>query len=170
MSKENTYRVGWVKDAHGLKGEIYVQLFAKQADWLNHLKVFYLEIESELREFNVERAKPHKIGLIIKPREINDRTQAEACKGAPCHIPQEYLKAEPGDGFYLHQILGFKVLDRERSLGEITAFSTNGPQDLLVVQAEGKEILIPFVRPFLKQIDFDNRVVFMELPEGLQED
>ena len=160
-----------MKDAHGLKGELYVQLFAKKADWLSSFKEFTLQSKTgQITTYRVDLAKPHRDGLIVRTSQIVDRTQAEGLKGSTFLIPSSYLKAKAGDTIYLAQIQGFTVRDGERVIGVIESFSTNGAQDLLNVKSATKEALIPFVDAFLKQIDFDNRVVIMELPPGLIED
>ena len=169
MNNQNTFKAGWVRDAHGLKGELYIQLFAKRADWLNSFKEFWLETASGRQSFTVDRAKPHKDGLIVKSKIIIDRTQAEGLKGAAFLIPADYLKANPGETIYLKEIEGFTVQNGNVQIGSIVGFATNGVQDLLTVKTNKKEILIPFVEAFIRQIDFDNRVVFMELPEGLDD-
>lgn len=164
-----TFKAGWVRDAHGLKGELYIQLFAKKADWLKEFKQYWLETPKGRQVYEVDRAKPHRDGLIVKSKAIVDRTQAEGLKGAAFLIPAEYLAAKEGDTIFLKQIEGFKVVNGERELGAIIGFATNGAQDLLTVKTATKEILIPFVEAFIRQIDFDNRVVIMELPDGLDD-
>lgn len=168
---EDSFKAGWVKDAHGLKGELYIQLFAKRADWLDDFEEFWLK-KNGIVHFHVERAKPHKDGLIVKTAELKDRTPVEALRGAEFYIPGGYLEADPEDGIFLKQIDGFEVHDGDRPLGAIVGFGTNGAQDLLRVKhpVSGREVLIPFVEAFLKQIDFDKRIVFMELPEGLDQE
>jgi len=167
LNNQNKFKAGWVRDAHGLKGELYIQLFAKQADWLDSFEQFWLETKTGVESFEVARAKPHKDGLIVKSDAIADRTRAEGLKGAQFYIPSEYLVAEEGVSIFLKQIAGFKVIDGDKELGVIKDFATNTAQDLLVVQGSEKEILIPFVEAFVKTIDFDQRTLFLELPEGL---
>jgi 16S rRNA processing protein RimM len=172
ISPEKTFHAGWVKDAHGLKGELYIQLFAKKADWLDSFKEFWLKDKLfQITHHKVQRSKIHKDGLIVKPEGLNDRTPAEALKGAQFYIPDGYLEAAPEQGIFLKQILGFEVRNGDRSMGEILGFGTNGMQDLLRVKTPEalNEVLIPFVEAFLKEIDFDKRIVFMELPDGLDE-
>jgi 16S rRNA processing protein RimM len=167
-----TFSAGWVKDAHGLKGELYIQLFAKKADWLSSFKEFWLRPKAggNLEAFPVVHSKPHRDGLIVRTAQIIDRTQAEKYKGFTFLIPNSYLQAQAGDTIFLKQVLGFTVKDGEREVGIIEGFSTNGAQDLLNVKSASKEVLIPFVSAFIKQIDFDNRVVIMELPAGLEDE
>jgi ribosomal 30S subunit maturation factor RimM len=49
------------------------------------------------------------------------------------------------------------------------AFSSNGPQDLLVVDYKGNKVDIPFVEAFISKIDFELQIVSMNLPPGLIE-
>jgi 16S rRNA processing protein RimM len=166
---KNRYKAGWVKDAHGLKGELYVQLFAKRADWLSSFREFWLGEEQAVRYF-VERAQPHKLGLIVKSESIQDRTSAERLKGQAFFIPISYLQSEEEGTFFLYQILGFALMDGERSAGRIADFASNGAQDLLVVENGAKRFLVPFVEAFIRNIDFDGRVIHMELPPGLEDE
>ena len=74
--------VGKIKDAHGLKGELYVLLFAKTADWLEDFAEAHLgedghEDGTTLTTFTVLDAKPHKKGLRLKLENFKDRTEAE---------------------------------------------------------------------------------------------
>lgn len=161
-------KVGWVKDAHGLKGELYVQLHAKKADWLSTFREFWLEKDAAFEHFTVTRAQPHRDGLIVKPDNLQDRTQAERLKGRPFFIPEDYLQARPGEDIFLHQILGFQVFDGEREVGRIEAFSTNGAQDLLNVRRGDKEFFVPLVAAFIREIDHEGRRLIMELPPGLE--
>jgi 16S rRNA processing protein RimM len=170
LSNPDIFKAGWVRDAHGLKGELYIQLAAKKADWLDSFEEFWLETRDGRKGFSVERAKPHKDGLIVKSDKIQDRTQAEALKGADFLIPTAYLDAAEGETIFLKQIEGFRLRNGENEMGVIVGFASNGAQDLLTVKTATKEILVPFVADFIRQIDFDNRVVIMELPEGLDDE
>src|SRR5687767_12925338 len=65
-------RVGKVKDAHGIKGELFIVLFAGEAAWLNKLKSLRLivpedalaQADSSPKEFKIKSARAHKNGLI----------------------------------------------------------------------------------------------------------
>lgn len=162
-------KVGWVKDAHGLKGELYVQLLAKKADWLTSFKEFWLEDKlGKVTRYTVERAQPHRDGLIVKPHETSDRNQTELLKGHVFHIPEDYLHAREGENIFLHEIAGFTVWNGDKEIGKIEGFSTNGAQDLLNVRSDTKEFYVPFVTAFIREIDRDGRRIIMDLPPGLE--
>ena len=163
--------VGWVKQAHGLRGELFVQLYARKADWLSDLNNIFLLApgNSTLKTWDVEYARPHKDGLILKVKGVSDRNVSETMRKSGVYIPQDLLKAEEGEAPYLAQVLGFKVVDPQGVvLGEIVGFGSNGPQDLLQLKREnGVEALVPFVEAYLQHIDFDKHQVKMDLPPGL---
>ncbi|MBK7892698.1 MAG: hypothetical protein IPJ84_18185 [Bdellovibrionales bacterium] len=130
MKADEMRAVGRVKDAHGLKGEIWVVLFAGQADWLESLKddgKFWLSRNEDLSddapvEFALKGVRPHKNGLILQTAAIKDRTQAEGYKGHFLAIPETYLESEDGDVPFLDEIEGFQVLKSpELSLGRLLA-------------------------------------------------
>lgn len=163
--------VGWVKQAHGIRGEIFVQLYAGQADWLSRLNIVSLLLpgQSALKTWDVEQFRPHKEGLILKLKGVNDRNLSETMRKSGCYIPEEWLVASEGEGFFLAQILNFDVIAPDGArLGKIVGFGSNGPQDLLRLQREnGVEALVPFVEAFIQHIDFDKHQVKMDLPPGL---
>lgn len=184
------YRVvGRVKDAHGLKGELWVVLFAGQADWLESLldegkfrlsKKESLEglSESDLTEFPIKNVRAHKNGLIMHSTSVKDRTAAEGYKGYFLAIPEEFLVSDEGESYFLSEIEGFRVLEEKREIGVVTGFSHNGAQDLLIVSlVKGArdgvnakdEIEIPFVEELVIEVDEDAKTLHVDLPNGLIE-
>lgn len=159
----NWKQVGKVKEPHGLKGELYILIFSGDVSWAPKLKQFQLGQTL----YQVERVKPYKDGLIVKPREISDRNASEAVQGQSFSISASLFVSKKGETIYLSEILGFHVYDGNTDLGPIQKFSSNGPQDLLVLTYYGKEVEIPFVEAFIRKIDFENSKVLMELPVGL---
>lgn len=164
-STENWKQVGKVKEPHGLKGELYILVFSRETSWFKDLTTFKLNDKI----YSVERAKPFRDGLLLKPKELNDRNQSEAVHGFEFSIPAELLVSKKGETIFLSEILGFEVFNHGQPVGPITKFSSNGPQDLLVVAYQGREVEIPFVQPFISEIKFAERQVQMQLPEGLLE-
>lgn len=163
-------KVGKIKEAHGLRGEVYVLIFSGDISWLSKLDKVQLQSPEgmQVRELTLEKAKPFKNGFILKTKEINDRNQSESLKGMEFYIPDEFLISEPGETIYLEEILHFHIQDPQgKRLGEVINFSSNTAQDLLVLSTPQGEREIPFVEAFIVKIDFQNRVIIMELPEGL---
>lgn len=162
--------VGKVKDAHGLRGELYVLVFSGDISWLKKMQNFELRSArtGESVAHTVEKVKPFKQGFIIKSPILNDRNAAEAVKGHEFYITSEIFVSKPGETIYLNEILNFTVKNPEQeTIGSIKAFSSNGAQDLLVVETPKGPVEIPFVEAFIKKIDFKHNTVVMDLPEGI---
>jgi 16S rRNA processing protein RimM len=54
-------------------------------------------------------------------------------------------------------------------IGTITDVLSSGGTEILKVDCEDKETLIPFAEPYLKSIDLDQRRIEVDLPEGLRD-
>ena len=168
-----TVAVGYARKAHGLKGEVFIRLFAGRADWLEHFDTAILthpeRLESTL-QLSVIQASPHKDGLIVTLDRVTDRDGAEALVGYQLLIPQEWLISTLGETPFLHELVGFEVIDGQiGSVGRIDSFASNGAQDIFVIKRGDREVLIPFIKPFVEQMDFANKTIHMNLPQGLVE-
>jgi len=166
-------KIGKVKDAHGLKGDFHMAIFSGDTSWMPQLKEILLSRHDSIEDaqvVKVQRVRPFKEGLILKVEEVENRTQAEPYKGISFYIPEDLLVSKPGETIYLSEILNFTVKDADaKPIGTIQSFSSNGAQDLLCVKLENssKIIDIPFVKEFIRKIDFKGTTILMELPEGL---
>ena len=168
MTKDNKSLtlIGKVLDAHGIKGDIYCFVFSGDASWVPKLKEIYLNEN----KFIINRAKPFKKGFIANLETVTDRNRAEELKGADVRVASQMFISQPGEAFYLVELLNYTVRDKVLGqVGAVESFSSNGIQDLLVVQGSGKSYEIPFVKEFVTRIDHDNKVIEMSLPEGLLE-
>ncbi|MBK9322572.1 MAG: 16S rRNA processing protein RimM [Bdellovibrionaceae bacterium] len=162
--------VGKVKEAHGLKGELYIFVFSGDISWLKKMNEFELRPKgaAQGKVYPVEKVKPFKKGFILKTPGIGDRTLAEEIEGQDFYISADLLVSQPGETIFLKEILEFIVKDsQQNTIGPIKDFSSNGAQDLLVVATAKGSVEIPFVEAFIKKIDFKHRTVVMDLPEGL---
>ncbi len=165
--------VGKIIEAYGLKGELFVHVLSKEFLWINKIKAVSLGLTTEApeREYQVTRAAPHRHGVALRLAGVDDRNKAEAIEKQFVFIAADLLVSRKGEAIYLNEILGFTVVDDEKALGPIEGFSSNGPQDLLVVRLNAARLVeIPFVEAFLVDIDFQNKKVLMNLPPGLVEE
>ncbi len=171
-------RIGRVKDGHGIKGELFISLFAGEAAWLHQLETLTLcdpatepgspESARTAKKFKLKSARVHKKGLIVKTEELRDRNEAEALIGWLMELPEDLLVSKPGEAIYLREIQGFQVFTKtDGEVGLIESFATNGAQDLLVVRTARGVVEIPFVDAFVERIDYQAKVIHMSLPEGL---
>lgn len=158
--------IGKVLDAHGIRGDIYCIVFSGDTTWISNAKALILNDET----FKIHKIKPFKKGFIATLEGFKDRNRAEEFKGAEVRVDASLFKSEEGDDIFLNEIENFKIKDKQLGdIGHITGFSTNGIQDLLVVSHSGGTYEIPFVEDFVNEIDYENEIIYTDLPEGLLE-
>ena len=170
LSSANYLKVGCARGPHGIRGEVFLISFVNNTDWLSNLKCVTLSNKSAQQiELKIESIRRHKNGFILKTPDVVDRNQAETYKGYEWLAPFEYFTSKPGENIYLGEIEGFKVIEEQMGeVGEITGFTSNGAQDiLLVLSPKGVEFQIPLVGPFISEIDFEQGQIIMKLPPGL---
>jgi 16S rRNA processing protein RimM len=104
-------------------------------------------------EYAVEQTKLHSGALLAKLQGIDDRTQAEAVKGATVALPHSVLPAlEPGR-FYWADLVGLEVVNEAGiALGRVRALFSNGAHD--VMELEGKPArLLPWIPSVITHVD-----------------
>ena len=159
------YNIGKITQPHGLKGHVLVYIYSESFDWLEDVKGFYLKDGTFLE---ILSSQPYKKGLRVLFKNINNRNDAEALKQKSLFIDKAVLVSQPGEDIYLHEVKGFMVKDTELGdIGVVETFEHHPNHDLLVIKYQGKECLIPFVPEFIEKIDFEGRIIFMNLPDGL---
>ncbi|MFZ3229304.1 MAG: ribosome maturation factor RimM [Pseudobdellovibrio sp.] len=176
-SKSNTeyIKIGIISDAHGLRGEVYVVVFSGDTSWIEDLEEVQLmppgqTAQNSLKNYSVKKIKPFKKGFIAQFETINDRNQSDLLKKYEVWVPADLFVSEDGEQPYLSEFLNFNIEDKQLgNIGSIESFSTNNYQDLFIINKKinGQNIEIPFVKEFIVEIDYANKIMHMNLPEGL---
>lgn len=130
-------------------------------------KVFF-EDKGIFTEFRVESLRPHKNALILRLDGVNSIAEAETFKGKDIFLREEDMDAL-GEGEYrLFQLVGCEVYTSQgERVGTVHDIQPIADNDLLVVDREGREILIPLAGPICVDIDLSQRRIVIDPPDGL---
>lgn len=170
MKKQDCYELGYVTRTHGLNGEVQVFLDVDDPEIYLDLESVFLEIKGQLVPYFVEDMALHKSGAIMKFEEVDTVEAAEKLKGLPIFLPLSELPELEEGQFYFHDIIGFTVVDAEKgALGTVREVLTSSVQDLLLMDYQGAEVLIPIVDSIVVGVDHEAKQVNTQLPEGLLE-
>ena len=170
MRVDDCYQLGYVIKTHGLHGEVSILLDVDFPDAYENLEsVFVASAGSEtLVPFFVEHVTIRQNKALIKFEEVDTIEQAEALLKAQLYLPLESLPPLEGDQYYYHEIIGFTVTDQEHGqLGTVQDVYESTGQDMIVMQYQEKEVLIPINDDIVQQVDKAQQVVRVSLPEGL---
>lgn len=173
--------VGRIGKPHGVKGEVSVEPRTDEPD-RRFADGAVLKTENK-RPANADRpplpstltvagTRWHSGRLLVRFTEINDRNAAEEARGTLLSIdldPDE--RPEDPDEFYDHQLVGLAVVTTDgRAVGTLREIVHGSAQDLLVIAADGPDVLVPFVSQLVPEVDVaGGRIVVADVP-GLLSD
>jgi 16S rRNA processing protein RimM len=162
--------VGRIVAAHGLRGELKA---VPLTDWPERISQIpslfvYGDGPKPAESHEIESVRPADRQVLIKLRGVDDRNAAESLKGLWLGIPQSKRKPLPENAYYPDQLIGLHAETPEGDrIGIVTAVLPYPAQDLLSVDREGREILIPMVKEFIKKVDLPSGKVVIDSVEGL---
>jgi 16S rRNA processing protein RimM len=157
--------VGRIADAWGIKGWFKVLPHSASPEALFSSKRWYLQpSERGAKTFSgtlllrVREAKEHSDTVVASGQDVDDRSAAEALKGARIFIPRSSFPTASTDEYYWVDLIGLDVVNREGlALGRVKELLSTGPQTVLVLEYnEGDKALermIPFVSAYVDGVD-----------------
>jgi 16S rRNA processing protein RimM len=156
-------RIGKVVRAVGLKGHLGVAGSDGALGELERITLRRAEVEETRR---IEEARQQGRLWAVKVEGISDRGAAEAVVGAEVLAPREEL-GEAGEGRHLWADLeGLEVVTvAGEVVGRVTELLETGGVDVLVVQGDRGEKLVPLA-PYVT-VDREARRIVVDPPEGL---
>ncbi|WP_439558546.1 ribosome maturation factor RimM [Dyadobacter sp.] len=171
MTQDNCFLLGYIVRTHGTAGNVVFYLDVDYPDDYEDLETVYVEIKGDLVPYFIEDINIQKQGnAIVALEEVNTMAKAQALVGSSLYLPLEDLEELGGENFYYHEIKGYTVVDQTAgTLGIVReVYSLNG-QDLIAMDYEGSEVLIPTANEIVQRADKENKQLLVNLPEGLLE-
>lgn len=171
MSKSRFVEIGRIMGAHGVNGGLKVKAHNPRTALLNRLCTVYLKSGDAFVPQQVMEVSPGPRGLRVHLSGVTDRVQAQALFDTPLYVPREEF-GELGEGeYYLDDLLGLQVFDRESGelLGRVEGIIETGANDCLDVRDGRREILVPVLEGVVVELSLEEGRVVVQLPEGLLE-
>lgn len=169
IRKETVYRIGRIGKPHGVDGEVS---FHFDDDVFDRTDAEYLilDVDGILVPFFMDeyRFKNDETAL-VKFCDITTQEQARQLTGAEVYFPREHAEADDGQLSWA-QIVGFSVRDAEtgKVVGEIHSVDDSTINTLFeLVTPEGGDLLIPATDELINDVNTEERIIEMNLPEGL---
>lgn len=163
--------VGRVAKAHGITGEltIDVRTDVPELRFADGAVLAARTRDKRTRSVTVSAVRPHGTRLLVRFAEVVDRNAAEELRGAVLLADTEDLPpTDNEDEFYDHQLAGLEaVLADGTPRGTVREVLHTPGGELLAVEFEGREVLVPFVRAIVPSVDLQQKRVVLEPPEGL---
>ncbi|GHB58858.1 ribosome maturation factor RimM [Persicitalea jodogahamensis] len=171
MTQDDCYLLGYIVKSHGTKGQLVFHLDVDYPEEYEELESVFLEIKGDLIPYFVESFNLQKKGRsIVQLEGVDTMEKALALVGTSLFMPLETLEELDDEGFYYHEIQGFEVLDENLgALGTVREVYSVATQNLIALDYQGSEVLIPIVDGIVLKADRKKKQVLVSLPEGLLE-
>ena len=161
---EPTIVVGAVTKAHGIRGEVSVDVRSDHPGRFSEGATVFTQTG---RSLTIERSHQHGDRLLVKFAGIGDRTAAESLRGQTLVVPESWLPELPDGEYWPFQLEGCEVVTESgRSFGSIADVIPNPANDVWLARApDGVETLLPAVKDVIVDVDITaRRVVVRDVP------
>jgi 16S rRNA processing protein RimM len=169
IKSEEVCKIGMFNKPHGIHGELS---FTFTDDIFDRADCEYLVclLDGILVPFFIEeyRFRSDTVAL-IKLEGVDSEALARTFSNVEVYYPAKYAGVEPdGEPSSIDAFIGFEVEDTASgALGKIIYVDTSTINTLFVVGNEKGELLIPVCEEFIAGIDYENKRIQMNLPDGL---
>jgi len=166
---ENNLRVGIISTTHGIRGEVKVFPTTDDPKRFEALKSVFLDTGKELITLEIEGIKYFKQQVILKFKGIDNINDVEKYRGKDLLIPRELAVPLEEDEYFIYDLIDSEVFtDVGVKLGTLVEIMTTGANDVYVVEtAEGKEILLPYIKECVLDIDEEKKIIKVHIMDGL---
>jgi len=170
MTKEECYYLGKITKPNGYKGGVNIFLDVDDPMEYADLDLVFIENNESLIPYFIEKIKIHqsKNTAVVYFEDILDLETSQALVNKHLYLPLSTLPKLTGNRFYFHEIIGYQIVDKSAGeLGAIKEVLDYPNQALFQVFYQNKEVLIPINDNIILKVDRDNRIIHVQLPDGL---
>lgn len=173
MNTEKTLwvAIGIIVKAHGVSGEVKVFPLTDVLNRFSQLSSVCIRTkDNTITRYTITNVRKYLSSFYLKFREITTRNQVDKLKDAELVILKNEIHPPPKGSFYIFDIVGLTVINERGEIrGKVTDVFSRSPYDIYAVNWNGKEVLIPAVHEFVRNIDIEQRILYIIEQDGLFE-
>jgi 16S rRNA processing protein RimM len=162
--------VGRVTKAQGTRGEVVVDLRTDDPQKRFAPGAVLITDPVHVGPLTVGRTRWQGTRLVVRFRNVPDRAAADALRGVRLlvDVPDDARPPDP-DEYYDYQIIGLHAVTvAGGEIGEVTEVVHLPSQELLAIRRpDGDEVMVPFVKAIVPEVDLAGRRLVVDPPEGL---
>ncbi|MDD7097018.1 MAG: ribosome maturation factor RimM [Prevotella sp.] len=168
IKQDDVYKIGRIGKPHGIKGELTMMV---EDDVFDRVEGEYLIllIDGILVPFFIEdyRFRSEQSAL-VKFCDIDTQERASELTGCDVFFPRSLSDSDNTDTLTWQEAIGYQVADDNsgKTLGTISYIDTSTANTLIELD---NGMLIPAAYEIIKDINTEQRLITMSLPEGLME-
>lgn len=167
----NLVFLGQVVRPHGVKGGLKIKVSDARPDRFQAGQEVLVEGAGAMDKtvsYTVKSYSEQGVFGILYLEECQDADQAESLRKSSLYVSRDSLPDLPDDRFYILDLEGLRVENLEgQDRGVVSSVMTTSANDVLVLHYQDHEVLIPFVKAFIRSVDLEDKVLVIKETEGL---
>ena len=155
--------LGHISGLFGVRGWVKIHSDTSPRENILSYKEWMLSQNGIGKSVRIRQGKRQGKGGIVQLEGFEDRTAAEVLIGAEISIQMDQLKPLEVNEYYWSDLMGCQVMNQQQeSLGEVVTMMETGANDVMVVKRQGSEQLIPFIEPWLLDVDIEKQCITVD--------
>ena len=155
----------------GLRGELIADVLTDFPERFDDLEnVIAILPSGKQQDLKIERFWFQKGRVVLKFKGFDSIETAENLRNAEICVPETEAVALEEDEFFDWELEDCEIetLDGTK-IGKVKEILRTGGTEVLIVQGETKEYLIPFAGTICVDVDIENKLIKIDAPDGLLE-
>ncbi len=169
MNKDDFYSLGKITKTSGYKGSLMFFFYVYVIYRYQKLESVFLDIDGQLVPFFIEDLRiksPQK--AFVKLQGVDRLEKAQSLVNTDLYLPLTMLPELSGKDFYHHEVIGFTAVDVSfGEIGTIKEIQDLKTQSIFVIDRRGQEVLIPYHKDFIEDVNRTKKQLVFRTPEGL---
>ena len=169
IKKEEVYKIGMFNKPHGIHGELQFTFSDDIFDRTEDCDYFVCLLDGIFVPFFIEEYRFRSDSTaLVKLEGIDTAERARMFTNVDVYYPVKHADTAEEGELSWNFFIGFRMEDVNHGyLGEVVDVDTATVNTLFVVEQEEEELLVPAQEEFIVGIDQEQRVITVDLPEGL---
>ena len=160
--------IGKIVKTHGIGGALKAVAYTGEPDRFLSLKTVYFQSKNGVQGYIIEEATILGDAALLKLKGIDNREAARNLVRQEVLVPESERVELPDGMFFVHDLLGLKVFDNNSVfLGVLEDVLSGAGSDIYVIRHEERELLVPAVSEFVREIDLEEGRMVIELIDGM---
>ena len=165
------FLIGKTLKSHGTAGQLRLMIEERLMSYIKPGSFIFFDIDGSRVPFKVKGVEEGQ-HFVISLEDVDGRQESDKLTGKEIWVPLEQIKPrhQKSPRNIKAKWEDYTIHDEKTGVSFPIIRTEEFPQQLMaIVEANGKEMMIPLHDQLIVDIDKDQKVIRMEIPEGLME-